>query len=242
MENYLFNLITYLPEKNSDYFYRLVEEITSYFPAHTLFVKESAEDPIFFLLQNILPDLPVVTICGEDLSEKNLHNVLQFSTRCIVDRAAMSRRIFSIDLVDLNWAKTRGWREAIKEVFDSPERFEQIASCKKIVIRSSPHSTQALYLQAWLACQIGCSREKIELIECKVEDIIGVEVEGEDHFSMQSVDGTPYAKVQISSLSACEIPFTVMIKGTRLRYQFIKDLMYSRSCDQYLQMLQLLER
>ncbi|TXI40945.1 MAG: hypothetical protein E6Q59_02870 [Nitrosomonas sp.] len=259
------------------------EEITFKVP------KDQSEKVSFLLLPYLLPDLPVVMLWGQDPTTEHeiLPQLIKFSNRLIFDSetaedlARFSHRILthadttSTDLVDLNWARIKGWRDAFDEVFDCPARLEQLTLAKKISITYNSRqdeffhhcTTQALYLQGWLSHQLGWKLRHLEpskpttrvvyftgsgeaIVELRgiVSDertpgaILGVEIEGayENDFSLVEKSGTPQAMVHISSKETCELPFSVMISGPRLRYQFLKDLFYSRSSRHYLNTLRVL--
>lgn len=258
----------------------------------TFKVPQDQRDKIsFVILPHLLSDLPVVSLWGQDPTTEQdvLPHLVKFSSRLIFDSDSadnlqrFSHRILAladaslVDLVDLNWARIKGWRDAFDEVFDSPARLEQLSLAKKITITYNGSKNQyqrcsaiqALYLQAWLAAQLGWKARHLEpadpitkivyfngvndmhleLVSNEAKElpsgsILGIEIEGghDQSFSLRLAPGMQQAIVHISSLEACELPFNVMISGPRLRYQFVKDLMYGRSSQHYLGTLHLLSQ
>lgn len=245
----------------------------------------------FVLLPYLLPDLPVILFWGQDPTTEHeaLPQLLKFSHRLIFDSESTENlQRFSqcileqsdtshTDLVDLNWARIKGWRDAFDEVFDSAARLEQLTLATKVVItyNSSENeffhhtATQALYLQAWLAAQLGWKVRHLDpgdpvtrivyfngvndtMIEISHQEaadrqpgeILSVDINGssDNCFSLKLKSGTQQALVHIASNETCELPFSVMISGPRLRYQFLKDLFYGGSSQHYLNTLRTLSQ
>jgi len=138
----------------------------------------------FLLLPLFVPDLPIYLLWGQDPTTEDtiLPHLEQFATRLILDAETtddlqqftrdMLNRISScsIQTVDMNWARIAGWREVLAQIFDSPERVEQLATATHIKIvyndRRSEllfhHSVQAIYLQGWLASRLGWTFQRAE--------------------------------------------------------------------------------
>lgn len=130
----------------------------------------------FLIFPLIVPDLPIYLLWGQDPTTEQtiLPHLEGFSTRLIFDAEATSNlQQFSlnmlsrlhpsaIDFVDMNWARIGGWREVLAQIFDSKERFEQLASADNIEFSFNSRQndlflhpeTQAIYLQAWLASRL----------------------------------------------------------------------------------------
>lgn len=244
----------------------------------------------FALLPNLVPDLPVALLWDTDPTTEPdiLPHLLKFSSRLIFDSESVDNlRQFSqclvaqadavaVDIIDLNWARLRGWRDAFDEIFDSPTRIKQASLAKSVKIfydgRSTPffRNTQlpALYLQAWLATQLGWQLQKanlsnsaaqvsytngsndiiVELVSLENKDlrpgaVLAVELAGDGYsYTIKQDSNKPYATVHISAQEACELPFSVQIAGPRLKYQFLKDILYGISSRHYLNMLRTLSQ
>lgn len=141
----------------------------------------------FVLFPLFVPDLPIYLLWGEDPTKDYtiLPHLENFATRLIFDAEAtedlqqfsrdMLNRMHSssFQIVDMNWARIEGWREVLAQIFDSPERFDQLAKANSIEIfyNNTPSElfihpdTQAVYLQAWLA-----SRLKWQFLRVEKED------------------------------------------------------------------------
>lgn len=141
----------------------------------------------FLLLPLFTPDLPIYLLWGQDPCLENtiLPHLQHFATRLIIDPEStddlqqfcrdIQNRMSSTStqIVDMNWARIGGWREVIAQVFDSPERFQQLTDVEKveIIYNDRPSdlfvhpNTQAIYLQAWLASRLGWEYKSSERIE-----------------------------------------------------------------------------
>lgn len=131
----------------------------------------------FLILPLLIPDLPIYLLWGQDPCTENtiLPHLEKLATRLIFDSESTNDlQQFSLKLlehiqnshmqiVDMNWARTSGWREVLLQIYDSPERLEQLATANKIQLTYNTYSnnnriqpeTQAIYLQAWLASCLG---------------------------------------------------------------------------------------
>lgn len=138
----------------------------------------------FLLLPLFVPDLPVYLLWGQDPTIENsiLPHLQRFAARLIIDSEstddlqAFSRNILNrltsstLQIVDMNWARTGGWREVMGQIFDSKERFEQLTLAKMIEIFYNDRPSemflhaeiQAIYLQAWLASRLNWTYHKTE--------------------------------------------------------------------------------
>lgn len=131
----------------------------------------------FLLLPHIIPDLPIYLLWAEDPSKEHLlfHPLLKLATRVIFDSESADNLLnFSqtllelkannkIDIADLNWARTEGWRDLLASTFDSNERIGQLKTLKTLAISYNSKETeffchlkiQSMYLLAWLSSQLG---------------------------------------------------------------------------------------
>lgn len=131
----------------------------------------------FLLLPHILPDLPVYLLWAEDPSHENkiFEPLISMADRIIFDSEGADNLLsFSktlldlymkknVDIADLNWARTEGWRDLLASTFDSQEHIEQLRSLSRLAILYNARETeffchlkiQSLYLLAWLSSQIG---------------------------------------------------------------------------------------
>ncbi len=141
----------------------------------------------FLILPHILPDLPVYLIWGEDPTLENpLWDPLKkLADRLIVDSESTSNlpklaRLliqqytpYKCSIADLNWARLENWRSLLSRAFYSTERLEELQSAHTLAIvynaQPTPFFThthiQALYMQTWIAAQLGWKLEKIDKSE-----------------------------------------------------------------------------
>ncbi|MBS0649863.1 MAG: glucose-6-phosphate dehydrogenase assembly protein OpcA [Verrucomicrobia bacterium] len=139
----------------------------------------------FVILPHILPDLPVYLVMAEDPShDDQLANELKkFVHRLIFDSEAtdnLSRFASSalsqasdsqVDIADLNWARIESWREMLSAAFYSPDRIQELNKINSVQLTYNSCSSayfchtriQALYLQAWLACQLKWTLSQVRL-------------------------------------------------------------------------------
>lgn len=130
----------------------------------------------FLLLPHILPDLPVYLLWAEDPSRENIlfSPLVKMADRVIFDSEAADNMLsFSetlldlhdkqgVDIADLNWARTEGWRDLLASTFDSPSRVDQLQSLNQLTISYNARETeffchlkiQSMYLLAWLSSQM----------------------------------------------------------------------------------------
>ncbi len=129
----------------------------------------------FIIIPEIIADLPAFLLLGHDpmhlqplvdqlepyvgrivFDISRLDNVGDFATRLL----ALPHQV---KYVDLNWARTKPWRESLARVFNTPERLLHLKHCNRLEIRYSHRITpsqnsiqdsQALFLQAWLASRL----------------------------------------------------------------------------------------
>lgn len=138
----------------------------------------------FLILPILIPDLPVFLLWGQDPTvDCDILPYLQtFATRIIFDSECTDNlRVFSekmlariksmrTELVDLNWATLRGWREIFSKVFDSPDKIHDIKNAQSLFIHfKHGHSadahhaqTAAIFLQGWLAAQFGWTPKNLQ--------------------------------------------------------------------------------
>jgi glucose-6-phosphate dehydrogenase assembly protein OpcA len=130
----------------------------------------------FVVLPHILPDLPVYLLWAEDPSKidplcehlgqlagrlifdsESTENLLHFASSLLEHRAKLQ-----CDIADLNWARMESWRDIVSMAFYSEDKLKQIQHTKQILIGYNAQETaffchtktQAIYLQAWLSCQL----------------------------------------------------------------------------------------
>ena len=108
--------------------------LTGYDEANIHFSPAQKAQIPFPVLPYLLPDLPVVLIWGQDPTAEqeilphllSVSNRLVYDSECAENLQRFSNRILAqsdasrTDLIDLNWVRMKGWRDAFDEVFDTP--------------------------------------------------------------------------------------------------------------------------
>lgn len=133
---------------------------------------------------NLYPDIPTYLLWGvPPTQEMVILPELQRYAKCVIfdtdsvddfcvfsEKMLQSIQNLPSDIVDMNWARSGGWRHVIAQVFDCSERIELLQNCKSVQITFNNihagycHHTmiQALYLQGWLAAQMQWNAESWE--------------------------------------------------------------------------------
>lgn len=136
------------------------------------------------LFSHLLPDIPIYLLWGQDLLDENsiLTKLQHFSHRLIfdsdtsLDLISLSNYLktikeeHSIEIIDLNWLRISGWREAILKVFDTSLKVNQLKNSKKITIYynciedgNATHSHRGgYYIQLWLSSRFSWHLESEE--------------------------------------------------------------------------------
>jgi glucose-6-phosphate dehydrogenase assembly protein OpcA len=156
----------------------------------------------YLILPHLVTDLPIYLIWGQNPSRENiiLPYFQSFATSLIFDsectnnlkqfsEAIMERsKLPHVNLVDMNWVRLRGWREALAKTFDTPNKLKLLRGSKMIQISYNNRADeffshpriQPIYLQAWLASQLKWEFTSIT----KVGDITRVGYKNSHHQPM----------------------------------------------------------
>lgn len=152
---------------------------------------EAAGKPLsrvpFIILPHIVPDLPVYLLWGQDPTRdcEILPHLERFATRfifdsdCTDDLSRFSSHLLARlghgrrETIDLTWARLRGWRDVMTQVFDTPDAILQLASSRVIEIEYNSHGCercehddfQALYFQAWIGSRLTWKPTGVEVTE-----------------------------------------------------------------------------
>lgn len=128
------------------------------------------------ILPHLIPDLPIYLIWAGDPTFNHplftpfqeLAHRLIFESECTDNLSNFCQKIqMNIlnqhwEVADLNWVRSEGWRKALKNIFNTEERLEELGQAEKIVLRFSEASSasecqnhfQVHYLHGWLAAQL----------------------------------------------------------------------------------------
>lgn len=130
----------------------------------------------FLLLPHFLPDLPIYLLWAEDPSHPHplFFPLAKLASRVIFDSESADHLLsfaqkllalkseMAIDIADLNWARTEGWRDLISSLFNSEEHLPQLETISSLKLTYNASETpffchlkiQAMYLLAWLASRL----------------------------------------------------------------------------------------
>lgn len=237
-----------------------------------------------------VPDLPIYLLWGQDPSQENaiLPFLQTFATRLIFDSDSSSdirsfcRKMLTDDLfkkipiTDMNWASLASWRSILLQIFDSQEQVEQLRNCKQMVIRynckMSPSlchtERRAIYLQAWIAAQLGWIYDHVSLDQSTVKiiyknpsglveisivgesldfllsgAIFGVEIYmlNETVFNLRRMSAQPFIIAYISLKDRCELPFALPLRHHKKGLNFMNEIFFVPCSSHYWNMLKTLE-
>lgn len=245
----------------------------------------------FLVLPHILPDLPVYLVWGEDPSKGDpmCYQLEQFANRLIFDSEStdnLSRFALSLlehraktcaDIADLNWARIESWREMLSTAFYSTDCLEQVQRSKKIEITYNAQETtffchteiQAVYLQAWLACQLGWKFQKVQrdkgsltffyegtsgpveiaLTTAQIAKlppglILSVEIAtaDEEHFSFKcDLEYLHQITYLHSTKSECSLPAHYIFTKAESGHSLVKEICHRGSSEHFLKVLNLVK-
>ena len=144
----------------------------------------------FLILPHIVPDLPLYVLEGQDPSHQTelLQQLEKHTQRFIFENdtidtySQFARQLLALmktkraEFIDLNWSRTKAWREVLARVFYNAELLRQAARSKMIQIsyvEPPEHQivnceAQAIYVQAWLASKLGWTFVSIEKEEAYI--------------------------------------------------------------------------
>lgn len=128
----------------------------------------------FLVLPHLIPDLPTYLLWAEDpsLSHELFAPLLQYATRVIFDSEAadsllsFAEKLIHLkaksDIADLNWARTKGWRDLLASTFAHVEREKELKEWTRLEITYNGRESaffghlkiQAMYLLAWLSSRL----------------------------------------------------------------------------------------
>jgi glucose-6-phosphate dehydrogenase assembly protein OpcA len=247
--------------------------------------KERLDRVPIIILPYLVPDLPIYLFWGQDPTTENtiLPHLQKYATRLIFDSESCDNlKLFSqnmitrsesspIEITDMNWARIGSWRDVLAQAFDTQERIEQLSSSKQITITYNDRpsdislhpTTQALYLQAWLASQLKWEFDKWEKegrsirvyyrsgknlikvilqgetrLDIQAQEILKFEAEDPANFSLSlTLKSDNQVIVHCNTIDRCELPFTVFLPSLWSGKNFIQEIFYKKTSNQYFRML-----
>jgi glucose-6-phosphate dehydrogenase assembly protein OpcA len=245
----------------------------------------------FIVLPHILSDLPVYLVWAEDPSKDDplCYQLEQFATRLIFDSEAtenLPRFAASVlaqqakshcDIADLNWARIESWRDMLSMAFYSEDKLAQVQHAKNITITYNAQGTsffchtkiQSIYLQAWLACQLGWQfktvrTEKnnliftyqgqsnpIEIVLTCAQDtklppglILSVDIvtTEEENFSFhRHLEILHQITYQHSTCKQCDLPSHYIFTKAESGHSLVKEICHRGTSEHYLKVLNLVK-
>ena len=246
----------------------------------------------FVILPHILADLPVYLVWGGDpCSSDSLFSKLElFADRLIFDSETtgnLSHFASNIldqhekshcDIADLNWARIESWREMFSMAFYSKDNLSQIENPKSIQITYNSQGTpffchtpiQAVFLQAWLACQLGWKFQslrkdkenllftyespkgplEITLTAAKHANlppglILSAEIStvDEEHFSFKRHPEILHQiTYQHSTCDKCNLPSHYILTKAESGHSLVKEICHRGTSEHFLKVLNLIKK
>lgn len=235
----------------------------------------------FVLLPNLIPDMPTYLLWAEDPSKSHpLFNPLSnLAARIIFDSESADNLISfaqtlldlkqkkGIDLADMNWVRTEGWRDLVTSVFDTIERRELLYNIYLLKIAYNCSKTeffchlniQAMYLLAWFSSRLNWKFLKansslyvqFEGIDARMNPVqwdnlgpgtvISIELNAHDGsiFSASRIlEQCHHVKIYLSSSEKCELPFHFILGKTAMGQSLVKEICTKGTSSHYLSMLE----
>jgi glucose-6-phosphate dehydrogenase assembly protein OpcA len=239
------------------------------------------------ILPHLLTDLPIYLVYAEDPTQENkiAQQLEMLASRLIFDsestsnlpsfaKAVLAHQARSgADIADLNWARLESFRDALSAAFYPAGRIESLKQIKSIKMTYNSKGTpffchtkiQAVYLQAWLAAQLGWTFQEIKqnsdtlqflykegidvtlspLSQEKMPPgaILNVEIFTHDqcHFSfIRSVDFPQRITFTYSTPSLCELPCHFIFARGEAGGSLVKEICHKGTSTHYLKVLNLI--
>jgi len=230
----------------------------------------------YVLLPHILPDLPVVLLWAEDPCKshplfapltKLAHRII-FDSESADNLLAFSKTVLAlsakVDIADLNWARTEGWRDLLSTLFAKPLDLSSI----KILYNAKPTEfflhlkIQSMYLLSWLASRLKWTLKKanpklqfqFERVEARIEStewekigpgtILSVcltTVNQEEYACARIRERYHHVLIQNSSPEKCELPYQFVLGQTATGQSLVKEICMKGTSQHYLDMLKYLQ-
>ncbi|HSX38328.1 MAG TPA: glucose-6-phosphate dehydrogenase assembly protein OpcA [Chlamydiales bacterium] len=243
------------------------------------------EEIVYLILPHLIPDLPNYLLWAEDPSLQNplLPHLVKLATRVIFDSESTGnlfqfaktilqlREESGIDIGDLNWARTSGWRDLIASSFDSLERQELLKKISLLKIFYNAQETeffchlkiQAMYLLAWMSSRLHWAFQQttqpsdfhFEGVDASIHPekweklgpgtVISVHIHTIDKqiFEARRIPQEyHYVNIQISTPDRCELPYHFVLGQTATGQSLVQEICTKGTSSHYLKMLEELNR
>lgn len=195
----------------------------------------------FLLLPHYIPDLPIYVLWTEDPSVPHplFSPLTKLAARVIFDSESADNllgfaktilELFEkgrIDVADLNWARTLGWRDLISSTFDTPHHEKNLREINSVKIVYNARESeffchlkiQSMYLLAWLSSRLGW---KVETSEKNLK----FKLKSEKENISASIESVKWEKLGsgtvISVETATRDAYTFEAKRIPERYHYVK--------------------
>ncbi|MDE3055858.1 MAG: glucose-6-phosphate dehydrogenase assembly protein OpcA [Verrucomicrobiota bacterium] len=236
------------------------------------------------ILPHLIPDLPTYLLWTEDPTLPHILflRLAELAQRVIFDSDSVKHfsafpsialhlhEKLHVEIADLNWARTEGWRDLLSSLFVLPERREQLKniSLVKIIYNVGPASAclypplQSIYLLTWLAKQLQWHLQEaspslhfaFEGVDAKLESaewarlhsgtIIGVHLHTKNDFlfcAERVPDQYHQVKVEISTPERCELPYIYLLGKTASGQSLVKEITTRTTSAHFLSVLRTLK-
>jgi|SRR5579862_170773 len=245
----------------------------------------------FVVLPHILPDLPIYLAWAEDpgLDDPLFNQLNTFASRLIFDSETtdnLARFCTTLmqnyetthtDIADLNWARIENWRDLLSMVFYSEENLDRMQHAKQIAITFNAQESQffchtriqAVYLQAWIACQLNWEfkslrtqkesmlfayQSKYSPIEVSLTPILNAKLPPGLILSLAitTLDGHTYSfsrdleqihriTLHSSDTQSCALPVTYIFQKAESGHSLVKEVTHRGTSKHFLKVLNLLK-
>ncbi len=245
----------------------------------------------FVILPHILPDLPIYLAWAEDpgLDDPLFNQLNTFASRLILDSETtdnLARFCATLvqnyetahtDIADLNWARIENWRDLLSMVFYSEENLDRIQHTKQIALTFNAQESQffchtriqAIYLQAWIACQlkwelksIGKQRESmvfsyqsnhssIEITLTPISNaklppglILNLDIatlDGQSYSFSRDLEQIHRITLNNSNAQRCDLPITYIFPKAESGHSLVKEVTHRGTSKHFLKVLHLLK-
>lgn len=242
----------------------------------------------YIILPHVVQDLPIYLLWGQNpLMDNHILPALRaYAEKLIFDSDCGDFQKFSkpmlglmdawnISFMDINWARVSGWRSVIAQTFDNDKALHDLQFCNsiKIVYNKKPvpsgqkQKIPSLYLQGWLAAQLGWTYagnrvEDSTLVLCyqkedhKIEiflvgkenndffpgSIFSFELEGpkEHSYAILRMGADDRVVTHICSMEQCEMPFILRLGDLNRGTYFMQEFFYKQAGEHYRNMLRII--
>jgi glucose-6-phosphate dehydrogenase assembly protein OpcA len=234
----------------------------------------------FVILPHLIPDLPCYLLWAEDPSIPHplFAPLSKLATRIIFDsESADSLLSFAktildfhaktgIDVADLNWARTEGWRDLIASTFNAQDRQELLKQISLFKIVYNGRETeffchlkiQAMYLLAWSSSRLSWKFEsstpslhfQFHTVDAKITStkweklgpgtLISVSIHTSDGHMFEAgriPDQYHTVKIQFSTPAQCDLPYRFLLGQTATGQSLVKEICTKGTSAHYLGML-----